>query len=132
MGNVRNRFSPRVSQAIEFDGPGRTKQSMKAECDINNIVNKYRRTGTIAHLAKHGGQYGFASAMDFRESMDIVLKAKAMFADLPSVLRKRFGNDPAGFLEYVQDKNNLEEMRKLGLALPAAPEPPAAPVAPPA
>jgi len=38
-----------------------------------------------------------------------------MFNDLPSSIRSRFGNDPAAFLDFVQDENNADEMVKLGL-----------------
>ena len=40
-----------------------------------------------------------------------------MFADLPSSIRTKFNNDPAQYLDFVQDPEKLEEMRELGLAL---------------
>jgi phage internal scaffolding protein len=38
-----------------------------------------------------------------------------MFNDLPSSIRSRFGNDPAAFLDFVNDEGNADEMIKLGL-----------------
>lgn len=96
----------------------RTKQSMAAECDINNIMAKFVRVGAIDHFAKHGPQYGFFPAMDFRESLEAIRKAQAMFDDLPSKTRAYFYNDPAKFLEFVQNKDNLPKMRELGLCKP--------------
>ncbi|UOF78717.1 scaffold protein [Microviridae sp.] len=119
---------PRV--VVEFVGSGRTKQSFKDQCDINFIMARYLKSGSVNHLATHGGQYGDFSPQTFHEAMNIVAKAEQMFADLDSGLRKRFSNDPAEFLKFVQARNdggelvNLEEMRKLGLARPAPkPEP---------
>lgn len=95
---------------------GRTKQSMRAECDINNIMKKYAKTGAIDHFSKHGAQYGFVSSMSLQESIHTVQRAQEMFMDLPASVRKKFDNDPALFLAFAQDRRNLDEMRELGLA----------------
>jgi len=120
----------------------RAKQSFKGECDINRIMGKYLKSGTVDHFTRHGGTYGFASSATFHDAMNVVVKAEKMFSDLPSDIRKKFANDPAAFLEFVQDEKNLPEMRKLGLAPEApsssspapepAPTPAPAPPAPPA
>ena len=48
--------------------------------------------------------------------METVAKGKTMFEELPSSIRTKFENDPAKFLDFVQDKENLTEMQELGLA----------------
>lgn len=115
----RNAFSPRVHVVVAQRGVSRTKQSEAAACDINKIMARYTRTGVLDHFAKFGGQYGFAEAKDFRESMETVRVAREMFEALPSKVRGRFGNDPEAFMGFVQDEKNLPAMRELGLALPA-------------
>lgn len=124
----REAISRRVRQRC--GGVEHTKQSMRDSCDINNIMGRYLRSGTVDHLAVHGGSYGFASSATFKDAMNVVRKAEEMFETLDSGLRKRFGNSPAAFLDYVQARDadgqlsNLREMRSLGLALPEkAPEP---------
>lgn len=119
--------------------PSLTKQSMKKDCDINVIMGRYLKSGQVDHLAKHGGHYGDFPAQTFHEAMNTVRKAEEMFADLDSAIRKRFHNDPAEFLEFVQARNedggatNFTEMVKLGLAVPqAAPAASSAPVGAPA
>lgn len=113
--NVVERKRERVYAAVGT--VSMAKQSEAASCDINLIMGRYLRSGTVDHLTKHGGQYGFVSASTFHESMEIVRKAQEMFAELPASTRKRLGNSPQNFLEFVQDKDNLEEMVKLGLAV---------------
>lgn len=131
--NVRHAFSPRLTTVVvdcrvpdkktgELVYFSRTKQSMKDECDINNIMRKFIKTGAVAHVAKHGGEYGFASAQSFHEAMEVLRKGTEMFEDLPSDLRKKFHNEPAEFLQFVQDEKNADAMRELGLALPKTPE----------
>lgn len=109
----------RVPVVFPEDEVRRTKQEFKDDCDINNILRKFRKTGVLEHVRKHGPEYGFAPAVDYHEAMNLVLKADAMYADLPSDLRKRF-KDPAEFLEFVQDPENAEEMLELGLRTPKA------------
>lgn len=38
-------------------------------------------------------------------------------------MRKRFANDPAEFLAFINDPENSQEAIKLGLAIEAVPEP---------
>ena len=47
--------------------------------------------------------------------MNIVASAQQEFDQLPAPVRKRFGNDPASFLDFVHDDSNIDEMAKLGL-----------------
>nr|UXQ87963.1 MAG: internal scaffolding protein [Microvirus sp.] len=104
--------------------PGRTKQSFKQECDINNILKGYQKTGAIAHLNQHEPQYGEVSGDTFQESMQIVQEAQQLFNELPSSIRERFQNKPNQFLDFVQNNENHDELIKLGLAHPAKKKPP--------
>ncbi len=113
------------------DGEGRTKQSMRDECDINKIMAKYIKTGAIDHSTRFAGEYGYATSVDFHGAMNIVAQGESMFAELPAALRARFNNDTALFLDFVQDPENESELLSLGLskpesapaALPPAPDP---------
>ncbi len=107
-------MGPRVQ--VHFEGKGRTKQAPTQETDINYIMAKYVKTGTIEHFAKHGGEYGFASSIVFHEAMNVVAKADSMFAELPALVRRRFNEEPGEFLEFVQNPENQKEMIELGLA----------------
>lgn len=103
-----------------------TKQSFAEDCDINTIMRRYQTTGTIDHVNRRQGEYGdFSSVASFQESLDIVLEAGQMFADLPASVRDRFGNDPANLLAFIADEANRDEAIKLGIV--KAPEPAAPP-----
>lgn len=115
---VRGRFTPRVRNGVDFtDSVVRTKQSFKDECDINNIMRKFVRTGVVSHVNRFGARYGFAPALEYRDALHIVAEAQLMFAALPAKVRKRFGGDPEEFLAFVQDPANTDEARELGLIM---------------
>ena len=108
---------PYTREAVQIDagGESRTKQSFKKECDINVIMAKYQKTGAITHFNKHQQQYGIADGQTFQDAMNLVCEAQEMFNDLPSSIRSRFGNDPAAFLDFVQNEENADEMARMGL-----------------
>lgn len=116
---VRSRFTPRLRVLLAFpEGSGRTRQSFAAECDINNIMARFSRTGVLDFTNRREAQYGDVTGLDYQRAMDIVVEAKTLFAELPSAIRSRFSNEPAEFLEFVQDPANVDEMVKMGLAKP--------------
>lgn len=96
------------------DQPSRTKQEFKDDCDINRILARFQRTGALAHLAKYGPQYGDFSACDYQEAQNLILRARQMFDDLPSSLRREVAT-PEGFLTWIQDPANREKMATYGL-----------------
>ncbi len=112
---IRSAYGPKQRQQIKFASQGRTKQAMQAECDINNIMAKYQKTGVIDFVNKHQPQYGDASGVDFQSAMQTVKRAEAMFADLPSTVRKRFNNNPSELLQFCENPENRQEAIKLGL-----------------
>lgn len=108
---------------FETTGQSMTRQSHAKECDINNIVNRYRTDGVITHLNKHGESYDDVSGADYRTWIHKIMEAQNMFEELPSHVRNRFGNDPSAFLDFVQNKDNQAEMEKMGLARGTAENP---------
>lgn len=96
-------------------GPTMTKQAPAAECDINNILKKYEKTGLITHV-KEGGEYkDLPAPMDYQEALNLIIDAQNSFDNLPSNIRKEFGNDPEEFLAFVEDPSNVDRMRDLGM-----------------
>lgn len=119
---IRAAFSPRSRVQVSWDPDAktRTKQSFIDECDINQIMARFQKTGALEHANLNRPQYGFATSIDFNESMQIVKTAQDMFDGLPSSIRSRFQNDPGQFLDFVQDAQNKPEMAKMGLLTPEA------------
>ncbi len=112
---IRQAYGPKKRQQIHFPEHGRTKQAMQAECDINNIMAKYQRTGMIDFVNKHAAHYGDCTAIDFQKSMQTVITMREMFSELTSSVRKRFDNDPEKFLNFMENAENRQEAIQLGL-----------------
>ena len=98
---------------------GRVKQSFKDETDINKILERANKSGTISHLNKHRGEYADFSDFDFFEAQLMLTKGREIFDDLPAELRNEFQNSPAGFFDYVNDPANKDRLPELLPALAA-------------
>ncbi len=98
---------------------GRTKQSFKDGTDIQKIMARFDKTGTISHLAKFEGVYADFSDFDFHEQTTMLSKGGEIFDALPAEIRKEFGQSPAAFFAYVNDPKNVDELRKKLPALAA-------------
>lgn len=128
----RTPYTGSVSVGLDCsDLPSKTRQEFKAECDINNILAGYNKTGLVTHVNKYQGQYADVTGnIDYQLALNAVIAGTDAFDSLPSNIRKRFENDPKLFLDFVSDPDNRNEMIRLGLCkpglevqVPASPEP---------
>lgn len=86
------------------------------ECDINNIVAKYKRGETISHVTKARERYGnFDQFAGLADAYEPVLQANSAFESLPAELRNKFGNSPKSFLEFIDNPDNFKECVALGI-----------------
>ena len=93
-----------------------TKQSHKAECDINNILSQYKRTGMITHISARQAQYiDLPDASDLQEAFAVAEEANAAFMSLPAKVRDLFDHDPVKFLQALNDPSRADELRELGI-----------------
>lgn len=123
---------PRVQLTMPEGEKILTKQSFANETEINNIMARYVKTGLLDHLNTYQGDYGdFIPFADYHTSMNRIRDAGAAFMTLPAATRAKFANDPATFLEFVQDPENYDEMVKMGLAHEIPVDPDATPVVTP-
>ncbi len=105
--------NPRLK--LVFKDKTRTKQEMKDECDINAILKRHGITNVMVQGIQQAREYGIATSMTYKESMDIYTSALTMFANLPSAIRKRFNADPGEYLAFIEDPENRREAAELGL-----------------
>lgn len=115
----RTAYGPRLRVPFATSGESRTKQSFKDECDINVIMRRYQQTGVLDHLAAGGPRYLDVTGLEYQSAMELVAAARTQFEELPSAVRAHFDNDPAAFLEYMEDPDPAE-LAELGLLTPEA------------
>lgn len=108
----RTPYTPRVKQQVSFKGDdGKTIQEQSDATDINNILERYARTGLIDHVSKHEPQYGEFAAFDFQANQNMITKIKQTFDELPAKARQQFDNNPQNFVEFISQQENIDDMK---------------------
>jgi len=113
-----------------FDcGPSLTDQSFKDECDVNNIVKRFKQTGLLPRVEAEGFFEDVTLIPeDLMAAKARIRETERAFYMLPSELREKFGNSYISLLQFLEDPANREEAISLGLfAKKAAPPEPGAP-----
>lgn len=99
----------------DFD-ESKTVQSSKDECDINVIVKRFGVTGVLNQSVRIPTFADFDGVFDYQTAMNAVRSAAESFMALPAEIRFSFKNDPQEFVAFCSDPDNLEQLRKWGLA----------------
>ncbi|UDN67795.1 internal scaffolding protein [robinz microvirus RP_121] len=107
-----------------------TQQSDARDCDINVIMERYGVSGTAPQVITKPNFGDFREVTDYRTALDLVRAADAEFKNIPAKIRATFENDPAEFIQFAADPENIEQMRKWKLAPPAPKPVPSATPAP--
>lgn len=118
-----DRKEVRMRTALTCGKEGGAKQEFKEECDINTILRRFNVTGQLPSGVRVPSYGDFEYADDFHSAVNAVALAHESFDAMPADVRRRFKNDPGEFVDFCSKSENLEEMRKLGLAVPLPPEP---------
>lgn len=123
MTRVRRPFEPVSEVLVKFRYPTRTIRDADVvkECDIHYLYSNMLKFGTAypGRLTKPARTPQFVQSVapsDLASAMDIVIKAREQFDQLPVEVRDRFNYNPYRFMEYVTNDKNKEELVKMGLA----------------
>jgi len=100
----------------------RTKQANRAQCDINLMVGRYKKTGVFAHINPREPKYGdFSEAVSLEEAYQRVADANRSFMELPAAVRALAQNDPITLMEMLADEGATAALVKAGLPIKETP-----------
>lgn len=102
-----------------------TDSQFLPDCDINVIMKRCASGDTSLIRAPSAGVFADVSDIGgFADCMSKMIEARRQFQELPSAIRKRFGNDPSLLISFLSDSANDEEAISLGLKVrPEVPDP---------
>lgn len=110
-----------LETGLECKDPSLAQQHQAEEADINVIVKRFGVTGQLPVVPYPPLLDDFDQVFDFQTAQNLIVKARESFMQLPADVRFNFNNDPARFVTFVDDaleSGNIEELRKMGLAVP--------------
>lgn len=118
---IRNRYQydpdeVSLETGIDFAGDeSQTQQQFLADADINVIVKRWGITGVLPVTGRVPMVSDFEDITDYRSALDAVMAADEVFKQLPADFRGSLGNDPAAFVDFAINPDNVEKLRELGL-----------------
>lgn len=102
---------------LECKDASLTQQQFRDESDINNIVDRFMKTGHLPDPVSMPQYVDYEGIFDFQSAMNVVRQADENFMRMDAKVRARFHNSPQEFLEFFADPANTEEAVRLGLAV---------------
>ena len=122
---MTKKCTPPMNQArpgdITFTKPTRTKKAFQADVDLNQVIDRYHKTGILPQMKEQTPHYGdYSQPIDYQEAQNKIMLANNLFGELPAHTRRLFDDNPAQFMEFATNPENLEEMVELGLADPSS------------
>lgn len=115
---IEVRPNGRKRVATVNDLPSRTSQQWKDSCDVNKIMEKYKKTGSITHVRNRvEGVYADLTQLpvSYQEALDTIKTAEKAFEAIPAKVRQEFDNNPSKLISFLADKKNLDKAAELGL-----------------
>lgn len=105
----------------ECKDPSKTQQHFKDQQDINQIVDRFSKTGELP-LIPNPLQYGDLTTLDDYHTLETKLaETRALFYRLTPAIRASYRNDPGAWLEDVATRTNngdFEPLAAMGLEVP--------------
>jgi phage internal scaffolding protein len=117
---IRTQFNYDHNAASNASGlvceePTRAQQHHRDECDINQILERFGKTGQMPVNAISGTYGDFSGVHDYHTALNAIIASENEFAALPAIIRNRFQNDPANLIEFLDDPANKQQAQELGL-----------------
>lgn len=116
------RYAPPKSPVADSSKPSLTQQEFKESCDINNILSKFsvqaQALGVDPSLLmpQDQGTYGdFSNLDDFQTAQNKIAFLNDQFSNLPSDVRRKFGDDLNTFIGAISDPSRIDELGDLGV-----------------
>ena len=120
---IYSRYDPPKDDGITFKKPSLTQQCIKEQCDINNILESYSQQAramraNIADLLPPIDSQDFADISnmeDFLTAQNKIAKVTQIFEQMPSNVRREFGDDPSNFIAALGDSQKYSKLADLGV-----------------
>lgn len=125
--NSRRSLHRRVAVDLSSENP-KTEQHHRDHVSTQFIMNKAAKTGMMQHVRQEAPTYSeLPPRMHYQDAMNLIAAARSTFESIPAITREKFDNDPAQFLDFINNPENREQMLEMGFTddhlPPPEPEP---------
>lgn len=112
---VTKRDNGTLDVSLSFEGdPGKTEQSHKDSTDISYLLNNYVQSGEQPKIPEQVFQ-DFSDLPDYQTCLNIVKDIDHLFNSLPIEVKSAYDQNPALFMQAVEDPAQRERLVALGV-----------------
>lgn len=107
-----------VESGHEPVGESLTIQSAKEEVDINNIVDRFTKTGLIPQIDLPARFGDWTNLQSWHETQSRIAETNAVFYELDPQIRMEYQNDPGRWERAVMDElqaGRLDKLKEMGI-----------------
>lgn len=98
-----------------FHKPSKTNKDFAAEVDVNNIMDRFLRTGQLSHVSNEQLVYqDNTNIPDLQSAIHQVKSAGKIWDNLSKKLKNKF-KSPDELYDYLSDPKNTKEALELGI-----------------
>lgn len=122
MLEIYTRYKVPKSPVADSSKPSLTQQEFKESCDINNILAKFSVQAQALGvepsqlMPQDQGTYGdFSNIDDFQTAQNKIAFLSDQFSNLPSDVRRKFGDNLNNFIGAISDPSRIDELGELGV-----------------
>lgn len=122
--SFHHRYNPAKVAGFQTDGPSMTIQDFKDDSDINGLIRRFVKQGslydpaTLINRRPSQPQFGdFSNIPDLLTASVEIARAQEMFGQLPAEIRSFFNHDPLRLLAFVEQARNDKELWEKGVQL---------------
>lgn len=109
---IKKAYTRERTQTSVASTKTKTIQSEKHSSDINNIMAKAYKTGTLPVLMNRKEVEPLPGCQTYQDALNKVVHAQQEFERLPAEVRIKFDNDPANLLSAVEASEKNEGIKK--------------------
>jgi phage internal scaffolding protein len=111
---ITKRENGSVRIQYKTNGTCKVQKHLKDECDLEKMVERYKRTGQIRVMGE--AKFGeWSQLSSYHDAHNAIIATQEAFAKVPSKIRQKFDNDPQKLIDFIEDPKNLKECVELGL-----------------
>jgi hypothetical protein len=109
-----------LEKPIDFNPVDNVARQYTDLCDLNNIMDNYNDNKVLPFKKDLSYSETGVNVADFQSSFDVIESVKNEFQQLPSSVRKEFGNDLFRYVQHISDayagnRESINFLSNLGL-----------------
>lgn len=114
MKKIITRKDGSISVVTINNEPSRTIQDFKDEVDVNNIIDRFTKTGQLSHISQTPLVYKDSTELpaDLQGSISFIKQVEEKYEQLSKKMKKQF-KSVQEFYSYVTDPNNKNALSDL-------------------